>query len=59
MAPGAEGAFFKAAGRIGTETGNRTAEPVGTVVKGPSEAAGLFKDEMAADFLGNGSAVTS
>ncbi len=59
MAFRAEGIFFKAAGRIGTEPGNGAAETVGAVVKGTSEAARLFENEMAAGFFGDGSAVAS
>lgn len=57
MTFGAKGAFFKMAGRIGAESGNRAMEAIGTVIERMSKAAGLFKDKMTADFLGNSGAV--
>ena len=51
MAFGAEGAFLKTAGRIGAESGNRTVEAEGTVIKRAPEAASLFKNKMGADFF--------
>ena len=59
MAFGTKATFLKAAGWIGTESGDRTVTPVGTVIERASKAAGLLEKHMVADFLGNSSTIPS
>lgn len=59
MAFGTKAALFKTATGIGTESGDRTVTPVGTVIERATKAAGLLEKHMAADFLGNGGTIPS
>ena len=59
MAFGTKAALFKPAGRVGTEAGDRTATPVGTVIKRTAEASGFLEKQMVANFFGNGGTIPS
>lgn len=58
MAFGAETAFFKVTGPVRAKSRNGTAAAVGAIIEGMPKAACFLEDDMVADLLGNGSAVT-
>lgn len=59
MAFGTKATFLKAAGWIGTESGDRTVTPVGTVIERASKAAGFLEKHMDAYFFRNGGTIPS
>lgn len=58
MAFGAEAAFFKVTGAVSAKSRDGTAAAVGAIIEGMPKAACFLEDDMVADLLGNGSAVT-
>lgn len=58
MAFGAEAAFFKVTGSVRAKSRDGAAAAVGAIIEGMPKAACFLEDDMVADLLGNGSAVT-
>ena len=59
MAFGTKAALFKPAGRVGTEAGDRTVTPVGTVSKRTAKAFGFLEKQVVAYFFRNGGTIPS